>query len=673
MRVPDCLTGSNFFNAFAAKKLMYYGALIFSLIVWLPQPMIAQDSALIEKEKRAFEKKQRLAKEHVINYNYDLLYHQLSLKADPAIPTINGRLKTILKAETDSLSTLPFDLNDQIVVDSVITKNGLPLVFDHSEDVLNIHLDAPLTKGQKDTLIIGYHGKPGETGTRGSFTRFTHANIPIMWTLSQPYGAKDWWPCKQSLTDKVDSMDVGITTDPEYIGVSNGILRDSTRSGDSLITYHWEHRYPIAPYLVAMAITNYEVYEQKMRLPGGDSLTITNYLYPENKKENIEKLDYTLEVMELFSDLFGPYPFKKEQYGHAQFGFGGGMEHQTMSFMGGFSEHLIAHELAHQWFGNKVTCGSWQDIWLNEGFATYLTGLSYEFLDDEGIWWEHWKKERINSVIDEDDGSVYVRDTSTSQRIFNSRLSYHKGAYLLHMLRWRLGDEDFFHGIRNYINDDSLAYGYARTEDLKRHLEQVSTLDLSEFFSDWLYNEGHPVYDIRWQQLENGLTAIELNQTPSHPSVDFFEMGVPIKIYGDNQDTMVQFNHSTNNQKFSLVLNFSIDSVEFDPKRWLLAEVAKKGRRNFKTGGNLTNNFTLYPNPTISNIQINLSEGCPNPQKMVLTDENGRVLRTLSPEKRNEVFESYEFPVHQLAPGLYFIKAICGDQTFIGKFIRAKP
>lgn len=342
-----------------------------------------------------------------------------------------------------------------------------------------------------------------------------------------------------------------------------------------------------------------------------------------------------------------------------------------MSFMGGFSESLIAHELAHQWFGNKVTCGSWQDIWLNEGFATYLTGLSYEFLDDQNIWWDRWKKVHIESVTSEDNGSVYVRDTASAQRIFNTRLSYHKGAYLLHMLRWRLGDEDFFRGIRNYLNDDSLAYGYARTSDLKKHLEAISGLDLTEFFEDWLYGEGHPVYDIRWQQLDNGLTGIEMNQSPSHPSVDFFEMEVPLKIHGESRDTVVQFDHSRDGQKFSLLVDFSIDSVQFDPEQWILAEVKNIGKQNFKSGENLFNSFRVYPNPAKTKIHLKMMESCNKPRKFVLANSSGKTLKTLSPEMVKGVFESYEIPVYQLAPGLYVVKVICEDETYVSKFIKA--
>ena len=153
--------------------------------------------------------------------------------------------------------------------------------------------------------------------------------------------------------------------------------------------------------------------------------------------------------------------------------WGGGMEHTTMSFMGSWSRGLIAHELAHQWFGNKITCGSWEDIWLNEGFATYLDGLVYENFDGQDVF-SQWRKAVVNSVTSSPSGSTFVTDTTSVSRIFNSRLSYRKGAMILHMLRYKIGDDNFFQGVKNYLADPTLAYSYAKTEDLQRHLEATS-------------------------------------------------------------------------------------------------------------------------------------------------------------------------------------------------------
>ena len=387
---------------------------------------------------------------------------------------------------------------------------------------------------------------------------------------------------------------------------------------------------------------------------GTDSLEILNYVYPETYSQAVTQTPITADLIDLFDSLFIPYPFENEKYGHAQFGWGGGMEHQTMSFMVNYSFGLVAHELAHQWFGNKVTCGTWQDIWLNEGFATYLTGLSYENVQPQ--FWSNWKSSTSNSATSFSGGSVFVTDTTSVNSIFSSRLSYNKGAYLLHMLRWKMGDSAFFQGCRNYLNDTSLAYGYAKTAQLKQHLEASSGLNLTEFLDDWYYGQGYPNYQVSYNQ--NGATTdINIQQTTSHSSVSFFEMPVPIYFEGPNgEDTTVVLDHTFSGQTFNVSIPFTITNAVFDPEQWILT------RNNTITSlaeqRNSSNTVYFYPNPARNIVTIEFN----NQQTRVISYE---VLNALGQSIKSSLNKN-QIDVSSLESGIYFV-AITTDQGTIKK------
>jgi hypothetical protein len=498
--------------------------------------------------------------------NYDLKYHRFEWTINPAVRYIQGNVISYFVPTTASFNRVDFDLSNSLVVDSVVYHGSSVPFVQVSGNALQITLPAVIPANVLDSVKVSYHGVPPNNGS-GSFTQSTHSGTPVLWTLSEPYGALDWWPCKQSLNDKVDSIDVIVTTPQAYRVASNGILLSEILSGSNKI-YHWQSHYPVAAYLVAIGVTNYAVYSDYLPLSGGDTLEILNYVYPENLATAQSQTPAILNIISLFDSLTTPYPFANEKYGHCQFGYGGGMEHQTMSFVFNFSFSLISHECAHQWFGDKITCGSWEDIWLNEGFATYMEGLSQQYLNPSS--WYNWKLSKKNNITSSPGGSVLCDDTTNINRIFSSRLSYYKGAYVLHMLRWKLGDSLFFQGIRNYLNDPQLAYNYAKTPDLKYHLESVSGLNLTGFFDQWYYKQGYPTYQVNWHRSGNQ-AVVQLNQTQSHASVGFFAMPVPIRFTAPGHDTLVVFDHTFSGQLFNASLDFAPVAATFDPDLWLLS------------------------------------------------------------------------------------------------------
>jgi len=502
--------------------------------------------------------------------NYDLTYHRLELDVDPNVAFISGDVTSYFIAKED-LNQITFDLADNMTVTQVMQRNDVLSFTQNSDDELVITLPQTQNQGVLDSLTVTYSGNPISSGF-GSFEQTTHNGDPIIWTLSEPYGAKAWWPCKQDLNDKIDEVDVIITTpqfnpsNEEYVAVSNG-LEQSQEVNGSFKTTHYKHQYPIPAYLIAIAVTNYEIYSHTVP-NNGNPFDIVNYVFPEDLTNAQNSTGVTVDIMNLFTNLFEEYPFAAEKYGHAQFGWGGGMEHTTVSFMGNFSRNLIAHELAHQWFGNKITCGSWKDIWLNEGFATYLSGLVIEDFDGQTPF-KNWKQQRINSITSQPNGAVYLsdQDTTSVSRIFSGRLSYNKGAMVLHMLRKKIGDTNFYQGLQDYLNDPDHAFDYAKTEDFIPIMEAASGESLTEFFDDWLFNQGYPSYNIEWNQTVPTQVMFTVNQVQSDASVSFFEVPIPLRLHGTQGEVLdIVLENLTNGQEFIEAVNFTIDTVEFDPE-----------------------------------------------------------------------------------------------------------
>lgn len=573
--------------------------------------------------------------------NYDITYHKLEFTVNPAVYFITGKVTTTFTA-LSNMSTVTFDLTNELTVSSV-TKNGTPLTFVQNSDELVITLPSVQTAGTSGTVVINYSGAPAQG--EEAFTIDSHNGTPILWTLSEPYGARDWWPCKQDLNDKIDSVDIYITAPSAYVSVANGLQMGLVTNVNNTKTTHFKHNHPIPAYLIAIAVTNYQIFTQNAGT-APNNFPIVNYLYPENFSSAQNSLAVTLPIMDLFEDLFETYPFADEKYGHAQFGWGGGMEHTTVSFMGSFSRSLIAHELGHHWFGNKITCASWNDIWLNEGFASYMEGLVVEHLDGANSF-ANWKSSLTTNITSQVGGSVYVpeSDILNVNRIFSGRLSYNKGAMVVNMLRLKLGDINFYEGLKNYLADTNLAFNYAETNDLKTHLETISGQSLTEFFNDWIYGQGYPTYNIQAQNIGAGQVKFIVGQTQSHPSVSFFEMPLPIRVYGNSGQQMdLVLNHTSNGQQFIENVPFVITDFDFDPKNDI---ISKNNITTLSTGGfNLLQEIVLYPNPTSDVLQLSLPQGL-QIKEVVFYNAIGQRIKTST-----ETF----WNVADFASGVYFIK-----------------
>lgn len=644
------------------KKYLLTGLVLVTVFTLQAQyavhPMDCAEDEISCLEAKSREGHFTMQERSIVPGGYDLKYHELYLEVDPGDTVISGRITSKFLVTATSIDSVHFDLTNAMTVDSVKIL-GFSTTFTTITNGLVLVPSASLLQNNVYTSVVYYHGTPPSTVYYGNHGP---SNVPVAWTLSEPYGAKDWWPCKQSLNDKIDSIDVIVKTPDTYRTGSNGILLSESISG-GFNTAHWKHTHKIPAYLISFAITNYVDYSDYSAYSPTDSIQILNYVYPEDLASDMINSQGIKEMFPIFNNYFGVYPFADEKYGHCVTNIGGGMEHTTMSTMNGFGYELMAHELAHQWFGDLVTCGRWEDIWLNEGFATYCVGLVYEQVSPN-TFWPIWKRQKRDHIMLQPGGSVWVNDTTNVNRIFSSRLSYSKGSFLNHMMRWVIGDTAYFEGINNYLYDPLLNHGYARTIDLQNHWEATSGMDLDYFFSDWFTGEGYPIYNINmdYSTIGDGSITLTLNQTQSHPSVSFFELPVPIKIWGNGQDTTVVLNNTINGEQFTVFPGFWVDSIQFDPEIWLVADVNSITvglNENSELQGN------IYPVPATDVVTIQLASPVNDPT-ITMYDLSGRMIYTNQFSTGN----AFTIPVQQFSSGTYLVELRSGEKVWRKKWVK---
>ncbi|MEK9137218.1 MAG: M1 family aminopeptidase, partial [Bacteroidota bacterium] len=319
---------------------------------------------LYASETERYLRRASVARNALADSNINITYYKLDLTITSSPNYLRGIVTVKALSTVNGLSSITLDLMNALTVDSV-KMAGARVQFVQHPTTVSIELNRSYGYGEMVVLDVYYRGVPVSTGF-GSFEFGSHAGTPWVWTLSEPYGAKDWWPCKDTPLDKADSVDIWVTCNASFKVGSNGKLVAVIDNGNGTKTHRWAERYPISTYLVSIALTNYAEFSNWFRYSPTDSMQVLNYVLPEHLATALDSLPKTVEVLGIFSNLFGLYPFINEKYGHAEFGRGGAMEHQTMTSTVAFTEYLIVHELAHQWFGDLITCANWPNIWLNE-------------------------------------------------------------------------------------------------------------------------------------------------------------------------------------------------------------------------------------------------------------------------------------------------------------------
>jgi aminopeptidase N len=440
---------------------------------------------------------------------------------------------------------------DNIMVD------GVAAAYTHTfEDNLTVTLPLPLSLGETAEITVAYNGYP-IAGSMGALSWDSHLGVPIISSLSEPEGARTWWPCKDVPSDKADPVRMVWTVPDNLFATGNGLLQSTTTPEPGWKSYEWVENYPITTYLVAVTATNFAHWRDWYVTTGNDSLPLDHYIYPEDSLYSTIEFADLPEVMTFFATIYEEYPFMEEKYGHAEFPWGGAMEHQTMTSYGenlingsGYYHYIMVHELAHMWWGDLVTCGTWMDLWLNEGFATYSDALWIEF--DEGA-------QAFLNRMGSFKSTYFYYDNQNRFPIYDPEYLwggtvYQKGAWILHMLRNVLGEEDFWAFYPEWRN--RYGFGSPLTADLQQTLEDVSGMDLDWYFDEWVYMAGYPEYEWGWEFELLGLdsSSIDLsihqvqeliNQTP------IFSMPIEIEVTTTTGTEMIVVDNNQQYQYFS--------------------------------------------------------------------------------------------------------------------------
>ena len=559
---------------------------------------------------------------------YDVNYYKLNLNMTNTSTTLSGYGEMQATAIA-SIDTVLYELFSSLTISSV-SLNGANVPFTRSGSAVKIA--ANVSPGTSFIIRTNYSGTPptAQTNPLGG-SGMSNATSPswgneVVWSLSEPFCAYEWWPCKQSLTDKADSCDVFITVPNSCKAGSNGVLTQVVNLGNGSSRYEWKHRHPIDYYLISVAVAEYVEYNVYANPVGAPSpILIQNYIYnnPQTLPNFQADIDETVDFMELFYDLYGPYPFEDEKYGHCMAPFSGGMEHQTMTTQGFFNPTLTAHELGHQWWGDYVTCASWCDIWVNEGFASYSEQIMLENLypgqEVQNMQSVH------NNVMSQPGGSVWVLDSLNEARIFSGRLTYDKGAAIVHTMRYMLNDDQLFYAtLKNFLS--SKAFGTAFGIDVRDEFAQASGINFTPFFDEWYFGEGFPTYSVQWKQLGND-ALVQISHTSSAPNVTpTFTNPIDLKfVRPGNTDTTIRFDITSNSNLFQINgIGTLSNSISIDPQNWVVNQNGTITMNQLLglESPNGSEGMELYPNPSNEEIYIN---NIPNDCRYSIYDMYGKV------------------------------------------------
>lgn len=667
----------------SAVSFRFLSALL--LIILYSGLAVAQTGAprCAEKRMKSGVSPSMFAANSTKSHSYDVLNYTLNLdiyscfsspysKAFKASNTITFLVDSVLSSITlDAVKT-------SIVIDSVSLQGKS---FSQSSTTATITLDKSHAVGDTVSVKIYYH----------------HLNVSddaffasggFVFTDCEPEGARNWFPCWDKPSDKA-TTDITVKVPKSVKLGSNGLLKDTVKSSDSL-WYHWVSRDPVATYLtVITAKSGYNLDIVYWKKPSNPSDSIPFYFYWNTGESTSNLADMKTKVPQmatLYSSLFGEHPFEKNGFATLNSSFtSGGMENQTLTslYANGWEETTISHEFSHQWFGDMITCGTWADLWLNEGFATYIESLwlehyygTSEYKSDLASKANYYLSNNPGWAIYNPDWAVTTPDINT---LFDVAITYDKGGCVLHMLRYVLGDTLFFSAVKSYAMDNDFRFKNILTSDFIQKMNTVTGQDLTWFFNEWIYSANHPVYANTYSITSVGTNLwtvkFTAKQTQSNPS--FFKMPLEIKIgFSNNTDTTIRVMNTANGDIFAWNFTKQPTTVTFDPNNNILLKTATlklvTGVEESKSAPHSYQMDQNYPNPFNPSTRISYELGAPEDVVIRVYDVMGHELKTLVKEHQSAGRHEIQFSGEDMPSGAYYYQIRAGQFSQTKKMMLLK-
>jgi aminopeptidase N len=545
---------------------------------------------------------------------YDVQHYQIYLEPLFDTSSIQGSVQIDLKSLVDGLTSLQFDLFQNLTVNGVHDAQGNALAFTHDNDLVTVELATPLFTADLDSITIDYQGTPEPVGFLG-MQFLQHDGTPILATLSEPYYSRSWWPCKDLPEDKA-TVTLSLLAPTGFYCASNGTLisQEAQPNGQGTL-FTWQEDYPISAYNVSVAVTNYVGWTENWTSPSGKQMQVEYKVFPE--------------------DLIT---------GDSYF------------------ETLVAHELSHQWFGNLITNDDWADVWLHEGFATYCEALWVEH--EQGFEaYRHFMRSHSGNQVG------FYGPVSPPMPLFGDAV-YQKGAWILHMLRHMIGDNDFFQIMKTYAESPQLRYGVASISDFTSIAESIAGMDLSWFFDEWLYRTGRPDYRVSWHadpQGEGYRVSVTIEQIQNG---DSYRMPLDIVVDTDTGSQTFQVWNDGYLQTTSFNVAGQPTGVRLDPEDWALRWVQESYTVTGTPPTSLSRLELLpnVPNPFNPSTRLRFNVPGEVPVQLRIVDQRGRTVRRfqtelLPPGEHDVLWYGRDESGHEVASGVYTVVLQGDGQT----------